>query len=281
MPTLTLPDTHLFYTEHGQGLPCLVMHGGLGLDHTYLKPWLDALGDRLHLIYYDHRGNGRSGRPPLTTLTFEQFCDDAEALRKHLDIAEFAILGHSYGGFIAMEYALRYPERVTDLILMNTGASLKFGSPEMVARFEHKGMTPEMWIAFNGPFDNDVALECYFNIVGPIYWHTHNPDLIQRQTRDVIFDVATCMHSLALAAEWNITPRLQQIRARALIIGGDYDVIYPVCETQVLHDNLPDSELMIFENSGHYPYAEEHNAFLTCVKSWLNKSRFLATPLSN
>lgn len=63
--------TILYYTEVGTGLPCLVMHGGLGFDHTYLHPWLDGLGSQLRLIYYDHRGMGRSGRPPLESLTFE------------------------------------------------------------------------------------------------------------------------------------------------------------------------------------------------------------------
>jgi proline iminopeptidase len=64
MPTAQLNATELFYLEVGDGQPCLVMHGGLGADHTGLRPWLDQVGDVLRLIYYDHRGNGRSGRPP-------------------------------------------------------------------------------------------------------------------------------------------------------------------------------------------------------------------------
>ena len=77
----------------------------------------------MQLIYYDQRGNGRSGRPPLDTLTFEQFCADAEALRIHLRYDRIALLGHSYGGFIALEYARRYPERVSHLILVDTVAA--------------------------------------------------------------------------------------------------------------------------------------------------------------
>lgn len=73
MPTVHLNGTDLFYLSVGQGTPCLVMHGGLGLDHTYLHPWLDPLGDIFQLIYYDHRGNGRSALPPFETLTLEQF----------------------------------------------------------------------------------------------------------------------------------------------------------------------------------------------------------------
>src|SRR5215210_6762462 len=71
MPVAHLNDTELFYVEVGEGLPCLVMHGGLGFDHSALHPWLDPLGDVMRLVYYDHRGNGRSGRPPSQTITFE------------------------------------------------------------------------------------------------------------------------------------------------------------------------------------------------------------------
>lgn len=57
--------TDLFYTAVGRGVPCLVMHGGLGVDHTQFREWLDPLGDAMRLVYYDHRGNGGSGRPPI------------------------------------------------------------------------------------------------------------------------------------------------------------------------------------------------------------------------
>ena len=86
VPVVRLNETELFYAEVGEGLPCLMMHGGLGFDHTYLHPWLDPLGDVMRLVYYDHRGNGRSGRPPWETLTFQQLCADADALREHLGL---------------------------------------------------------------------------------------------------------------------------------------------------------------------------------------------------
>ena len=72
--------SELFHLEVGSGLPCLVMHGGLGVDHTQFREALDPLGDVLRLVYYDHRGNGRSGRPPIATLTLEQFAADEKAV---------------------------------------------------------------------------------------------------------------------------------------------------------------------------------------------------------
>ena len=83
----------------------------MGLDHTYLRPALDPLADRLQLVYYDHRGNGRSGRPRMDTLTMEQLADDANALARRLGFDRLLVFGASYGGFVAQELAVRHPRQ--------------------------------------------------------------------------------------------------------------------------------------------------------------------------
>jgi hypothetical protein len=70
MPVLHTNGPALFYLKVGEVLPCLVMHGGLGFDHTGMHPWLDPLGDAMRPAYYDHRDNTRLERPPLETLTY-------------------------------------------------------------------------------------------------------------------------------------------------------------------------------------------------------------------
>src|SRR2546422_10949654 len=109
MPTIEIHETHIFYTTSGTGWPCLVMHGGLGLDHSYLRG-LDIVSDVLHLVYYDHRHNGRSGRPPLETVTHAQLADDAEALRQHLGLGKVAGVGPSYSGIISPGCGPRPPQ---------------------------------------------------------------------------------------------------------------------------------------------------------------------------
>ena len=138
MPVAHLNGTELFYVEVGEGVPCLVMHGGLGGDHSALHPWLDPLGDVMQLVYYDHRGNGRSGRPPSGMITFERLCADADALREQLGFEKVAVLGHSYGGFVALEYALRYRERLSRLILLGTSPTEWRSRPTPGARARHR-----------------------------------------------------------------------------------------------------------------------------------------------
>src|SRR3954464_993 len=122
--------TELHYVELGQGRGMLVMHGGLGLEHRYFRPSLDPLAEQVRLVYYDHRLHGQSGRPPIETLTHEQLVDDAEALRQHLGLGQMVLFGHSYGGTLAMMYALKYPQNLAGLVLSNTYAA--FDYPEVV-----------------------------------------------------------------------------------------------------------------------------------------------------
>jgi proline iminopeptidase len=155
MPVARLNDTEIFYVEVGEGVPCLLMHGGLGGDHSALHPWLDPLGDVMRLVYYDHRGNGRSGRVPSETITFEQLCSDADALSEHLGFEEVTVLGYSFGGFVALEYALRYPERISHLILLDTAPTLDYAE-EIEANARRKGATREQLEALGASAEDEA-----------------------------------------------------------------------------------------------------------------------------
>src|SRR5512139_4012854 len=120
MITLCIRDVSLYVKIIGRGDPLLLMHGGPGLDHTSLLP-LQPLADQFTLIFYDHRCNGRSEGGEISSMTFENLTADADALRQELGFDRWAILGHSFGGNVALEYALRYPQSFSHLILMNAG----------------------------------------------------------------------------------------------------------------------------------------------------------------
>ena len=121
---ITLDDVELFYRIEGSGDPALVMHGGLGADHTcFVNTGFNKLSDNLELTYYDHRCNGRSSCPGIETLTHENLAGDAEKLRAALGYENITVIGHSYGGFTGLEYALRFPSNLRRLILITTAPS--------------------------------------------------------------------------------------------------------------------------------------------------------------
>jgi len=179
MPLAHINGTELFYVEVGEGAPCLMMHGGLGFDHTSLHPWFDPLSDVMRLLYYDHRVNGRSGRPPLETLTFEHLCADADALREHLGFEEIAVLGFSYGGFVALEYALRYPQRLKRLILVDTAATFDYAE-EIEANARGKGATQEQLDALEAEVTDEATFRQQIETLLPLYWRRFDVDLGER-----------------------------------------------------------------------------------------------------
>ena len=146
-------EAELFFERFGKGVPILVMHGGLGLDHTYFRSWLDKLGEHAELIFYDHRGNGRSTRAvSLAGVDHATFAADADQLRAHLGLDRIIVLGHSYGGFLAQEYASRYGSEgghLAGLILCSTAPaldSMPVTQANMIARL-HEIKVPTLVIS--------------------------------------------------------------------------------------------------------------------------------------
>jgi proline iminopeptidase len=272
MPVVHLNGTELFYVEVGEGLPCLVMHGGLGIgDHSVLHPWLDPLGDVLRLVYYDHRGNGRSGRPPSETITFEQLCSDADALREHLGFEEVAVLGYSFGGFVALEYALRYPERISHLILLDTAPTFNYDE-EIEANTRRKGATQEQLEALDASAEDEAEFWRLWKVIEPLYFHTYDAELAECVMGKTLISVEAADAGDAIVEDWDLTPRLGEISAPTLIVVGKDDFICPPSQAKIMHEGVPNSELIVFEKSGHFTHVEEPEAFFDAVRGWLARS---------
>jgi proline iminopeptidase len=246
------------------------MHGGLGFDHTYLHPWLDPLGDTLRLIYYDHRGNGRSGRPVKETMTHAQFAADAAALAQHLGHDKVAVLGHSYGGFIALEFALRHPERLSHLILLDTAPAFNYVE-EIMDNALRKGATEEIMAILQADFSSEDEMRQKFPKIFPLYFNTFSADIAQRLIENVILNASGGARPGELEA-YNVVPRLGEIQTPTLILAGRDDFICPPSQSHILHEGIANSELVIFENSGHLPYVEEEEAFFKTVRDWIRRT---------
>ena len=161
MTHMQIRDVSLFVKVMGQGYPLVLMHGGPSLDHTTLLP-LEPLADQYTLIFYDHRCNGRSEGAEASTMTMDNLTADADTLRQELGYDQWIVLGHSFGGNVALEYALRYPQRLSRLILMNTGGDqwwVNHNAPELLAKRGYNAETVEAARRF---FNGQVTVDDYF-----------------------------------------------------------------------------------------------------------------------
>lgn len=270
--TLKLSDTDLFYQTVGNGMPCVVLHGGLGLDHTYFRPWLDALGDRLQLIYVDQRGNGRSGRPALESITIEQLAADVDALRVALGVEQIVVLGHSFGGCVALEYALRYPEQASHLLLLNAFPVFDYGA-EIQAGVERRNPPADVSAAIAAPPPpTDGEFAELWRTVLPLYFHQYDDELAQAAFAETIYDTATLARSQELLATFTVVDRLTEIQCPTLVLTGSDDFICSPSQSYRLAAAIPDSQVAILPDCGHFPFIEQSMAFEKEVRMWLERN---------
>src|SRR5512136_166207 len=124
----------------GHGYPLVLMHGGPGAD-LYTLMSLKPLADQYTLVFYDHRCNGRSEGADVSTMSWENLTADADALREKLGFEKWAVLGHSFGGNVALEYALRYPNRLSHLVLLNTGGDHRWAQEKVTETLAKRGFS--------------------------------------------------------------------------------------------------------------------------------------------
>jgi proline iminopeptidase len=275
---IDLPTGARLYVEiKGAGRPLLAIHGGLGLDHSYFEPWLDPLERGFQLIYPDLRGNGRSTNVADSELTLDKMIDDLEALRIALGIKKWAALGHSYGGFLAQAYALKYPDAVADLILADTSPAPGLISGEAARPWLAARMTPTIAAAFGEiakladrsvPEGGDEEFKTLWHKVLPVYFDGAPPETLISADRIVYRE-----HAFVLGARltdgFDTRPALAKLTMPTLIIVGARDAILPLSHSEALAKAIPGARLEVFDHSGHFPFIEEPAGFVAAIRSFL------------
>ena len=264
----------LFYTTLGQGRPMLFVHGGPGLDHAYFRPWLDPLSDQFQLIYYDQLGQGCSTRPAsYVEIGIDTWADEIDALRAFLGHERMILFGHSFGSFIAQEYALRHGNHLDGLILCATTPALDY--QDVTLMNAHMRGTSEQVQAvvklFTEPVADDAAFRQLWMKILPLYFHHYDPRV------GAAMDITTHYSAKAFnqaarncVPTFNTLSRLSQIAAPTLILAGRHDWIMPPTQgAERIHAAVPSSKVVIFENSGHFPFIEEADSFVATVKDWI------------
>src|SRR5882724_8030858 len=195
-----LRDTEIYFDVVGAGLVAdgegmrerptvFVIHGGPGSDHSDLKASLGPLADTMQLVFFDHRGQGRSARGDVARYVLDENVEDMEALRRHLGLGPIVSIGTSYGGMVAMAHAARHPAAVSHLILIVTAAHAGFNAraQEIVAARgtdEQKAAAADLWA---GRLDTVEKLRGYYDVMGPLYSLRHNAEVAQRSRGRAIY----------------------------------------------------------------------------------------------
>lgn len=213
----------------GDGSPIAVLHTP-GLDRAVFRPWLDTLSKSNRLVYFDHRGSGRSAHgSSVDELTRARWIQDADAIRESLGYSQWYLFGHSFGGFLALEYALRFPDRVAGLVLCATAANVNYTMP--IVEFVTREGTPEqkaaMGVLLQGP-KSDPELATHWKTAVRAYLATPTDDLVDDIIEGVRFNAASYTYANVGLGTYDVTARLGEIRTPTLIVTGSKDMVCPL-----------------------------------------------------
>ncbi len=282
MTTMKIRDVSLYVEAIGQGPPVLLMHGGPGLDHVSLTPFR-GLANQYTIVLYDHRCNGRSTGAPVTSMTWENLTADADALREKLGYERWAVLGHSFGGNVALEYALRYPERVSRLVLLDTAADARWSQENAADVLAGRGFSQKTVAVARRFYSGRIAPKDFVRAslrLLPAYDHRFSLLRLARELLEGGWRIKTRPEALIFGGQmmrgWSVMGRLGEIGVPTLVIAGRDDFLFPPESQALLAAGIPNARLRIIERAGHNPQSERPAETLAAVADFLAVAPSLA-----
>lgn len=261
----------LYQRRVGAGPPVVVLHGGPGAHHDYLLPGFDALATGRTLIYYDQRGGGRSPVGRDVPVGWREHVADLEDLRQEWGLDRLTILGYSWGGLLALLYAVEHPTRVNRLALVSPAPAWREARDEFEQRFAARTMTPELQEARtalrrSGLRETDPARHArrLFELAVAGYFHDPSqateltPFRVTERTRAEVWE--------SLGA-YDLRPGLRGLVLPALVLHGDDDPI-PWASAREVATCLQ-GEFVLLPECGHVPHVERPGQFVATLDRFL------------
>jgi proline iminopeptidase len=278
---IQIGNSRLFFDVEGSKLrpegrqmrevPTLVLlHGGPGFDHSSFKPTMSPLVDVAQIVYLDHRGQGRSDYPEWKRLKVDDWADDVKTFCDTLGIERPIVMGHSFGGFVAMAYAIRHPDHPGKLILSSTAAKQRLD--RALAMFERLGGLAARETAerfWSNPNANNR--EDYLRICFPLYNRRRIPGDGDALARTVT-NAALMEHFVANEMRtFNLLSRLSRIRCRTLIMAGEDDPILPIQDSEDIAIAIPRELVRLerFAKAGHGVFRDDPERALAVIREFI------------
>ena len=281
MPTqlLNVGDTRLFADVRGPEHlpPLIVLHGGPGLDHHEFADYLDPLQDTVRLVLLDMRAQGESDRgAPEDTWTLARMAADVGAVARALGATKYAVFGHSYGAFVALQQAISEPGAAAASVVCCGVPSSRYldDVPAKLETFEPLELREQVRASWAS--EASVTTEADFAriMIEQLPWHFGNPedpripDYARRSAGRYAPDV---LRKFSAAGYGGIEAEasLGQVTAPMLVLAGRHDRTCPPEASQATAAGVPGAQLHIFEQSGHMPFVEQPDEFLKVVREFL------------
>ncbi|MGH9824756.1 MAG: alpha/beta fold hydrolase, partial [Blastocatellia bacterium] len=272
--TFQAPGATIYYEVRGaesKGLPLVVVNGGPGFDHNYLhcsKAW-DDLARTRPVVFYDQRGNGRSGALKAgQSCTLADQISDLDALIAHLGYNKVDMLGHSWGGYLSMAYSARHPERIEKLIICDSAAPrwqdtefmFKYVFPDKTAREDANNFAAALG-------DEHAAEENLKIYLSMLFYSEEKRDGFLAHAAEYHNDREVNRLVNQDVARFDLNPELPKFKFPVLVLTGRFDMNVAASTAFKIHNEIPGSQFVVFERSGHLPFYEEPEKFIAVVNT--------------
>lgn len=269
----------LWYLVRGEG-PVLLFHpggAGWGGDASPYIETLKPLEKERTVVYLEPRGIGHSERlSDSTAYSMEEYVEETEALRRYFGLKKITIAGHCYGGFIAMKYAIKFPDNVERLLLLNTTPHVLLGDYDTWQKSREgydEAISKEKLVDWK-KLTPDEMLRTYYRIWIPVHHF--------RNYANVSINFIGLLNNMIVSSKptqyfvkherntYDIRGDIENITVPTLIVVGDDDLPHMKIGSQLLQERIHKSELVVIENCGHWPFVEAPNEFFKKVFPFLS-----------
>jgi proline iminopeptidase len=275
-----IDDCSLWVVERGRddGLPLVVLHGGPGLDHHEFGDYLDPLTqDGIRLLLVDLRAQGRSEKVPEVTWTLERMAQDVIMVALALRLRRYAVLGHSYGAFVALQNAVDYPGQAVASIVSGGVPSVRFleGLGAALETFEPTELREQVAASWEREASATTQGEVAKLLHDQLPFHFRDPkdpriDEYERRSAGAEYSPDVLRHfATADGGGIDLEERLADVTQPVLVLAGRHDRACPVEASERMAELLPHADLYVFEESAHMTFVEEPEAYLDVVRSFL------------
>ena len=270
---------NISYRVFGQGDPLLIINGGFGLDSVGFEGLAHELGKRFMTILFDRRGVGKSTMNKIShqNMTMDLLVADIESIRQDLKLDSWSVLGHSFGGMLAAHYTAHHPARVSKLIFSSSaGIDLTLLTTDnkgpIHAQLSNKDQAElkQLEDQYRAGDHSERLLDRFSQILARAYVvNDEHSAMIARRLRRINEDVAQLLSADLKRIAFDAKPALKNFNRPVLIIQGRQDIMIEKI-AEITHKTLPNSRLMIIEQSGHYGWLDQPQTYLSTVIQFLN-----------
>jgi proline iminopeptidase len=277
---IDIGDTRLHVVERGTGYPLIVLHGGPGLDHHMFGDYLDVLTDQFRLILVDQRAQGLSDMCPVSTWTLGRMAGDVKSLADALGLGPYAVLGHSYGAFVALQNAVDLPGAAAQTIVSSGLASARYLASvwDNLAKFDPVALREQV----TKSWEREKSVQTREQVDSVLH------DQLPFQFRDALdpriaeFETRTAggVNSPAVLREFananyggiEVEDRLSAVTHPVLVLAGRFDRTCVAEGAEAMAKRLPHAEFVVFEHSAHMTFVEENEKYVRVVREFLKKN---------